>query len=223
MLDDTPNHVRAKRLLDSFRPPSAPEGPQIRALLRDGSKSALINFNAREPPTVQTLRAQIWRKFQAELEAKTDEMLSTPEGELAAANAPEPVVASNFLLSFHFDGCAQPVDVEEDRDVGLLAEAVKVYGPYNVQCIVDVPFLNVAGVPLEACAEQWELDPLWSPRGLAVNQCHTPKKEKEKADQEKKALVAAQVAAASGATGTVATLPADAKTPKSVARVAHLD
>ena len=165
-----PNSAVARELLNSFRQPSPPPRPTIRALMRDGSASALIPFDKDAPPSVSATRREVWTLFGEALEDKIAALRGTPEGKAAEEKLGRPMVAGQFLLSFWFEGCDLPVDVEDESDMELLGRAAERFGQDNVNLYVDVPFVDLRPVVPNHITNSI---PATSPKGLQVNQTRT--------------------------------------------------
>jgi hypothetical protein len=168
---DRPNSAVARELLDSFRPSQAPPGPQIRAVMRDGSYSRLIDFDPNAPPTVAKLRQTVWSLFSEQLEDKVTEVRGTPEGRAAEERMGTKITAGAFLLSFWFEGCDLPIDIEDHEDLALLVRAATKFGLDDVMVYVDIPFVEPINLKTDVITET--VLPV-TPRGLQVNQTRLP-------------------------------------------------
>ena len=156
---NTPNAVKARALLDSFAPQPKGVVPVIRAIMRCGEASVLVPFNARRPPIHQQLLESVKEAMLAKLRATEAELVANSpsrqrgvsstdrdvqrleEASLAALNIANPseviFVLSMFLPKSAAEGC-DAIDVDDDADVALLAEATLEAGnDYATYLIVE--------------------------------------------------------------------------------------
>ena len=174
---DYTNHNTAQRLLSSFKFTYEPPPPQIRALLRDGSCSALVDFDPYNPPAVGKLRDQI--------RASLGPMIGVdPKSK-----------EYSWIIAAYTGNTKFESDVDDDKDVMYVSKLVKQYGDLEVQLLVDVldpeqamtsprPSAAILDLP----GQGHTVHPA-SPN-LEVNLVHTPQKikrrQKEAADAAKK-------------------------------------
>jgi hypothetical protein len=174
---DRPNSAVARELLDSFHTSSPPEPPSIRVLMRDGSSSCLMPYDVQAPPSVAVLRRAVWDRFGEVLEDRVAELRASAQGKAAEKAQGKPIVAGSFLMSFWFEGCDLPVDIEDQSDLELLHRAVERFGLDGVQLYADVPFVEPINIDPDIITNT--VLPK-TPRGLQVNQTRLPSRLKQK-------------------------------------------
>jgi hypothetical protein len=184
--DPYANHSTAQQLLQSFRP-SDPEPPSsLRAILRDGVASALVPFNAYNPPGVERLYKLVQMALSPKIIAMSDAVDPASVKWLVSATSP------------HSDN---DVDLDDDNDVMFVGNLVKKYGELEVQLIVDLVNADTGSPHRYRAApestilnamEHGYVEPEYV-ENLQVNLVHTPQKvkmrQKELDDIKKKEAI----------------------------------
>jgi hypothetical protein len=157
---------KAAELLRSFKKSDLVEEPTIRLVMRCGESSVRIPFDIGQRPDLESLR----RKCKAEL---TSRLAATGE-DLAL------LLKREFVLSASINDCRAEIDLDDQRDVHLLCDAIKACGnDYSCFLIAD---LKAAAGEEPALPGSLIVDSLLylDRESLEVNLCHTPLKKKER-------------------------------------------
>ncbi len=158
----------AASLLASFKKSDLIETPSIRLVMRCGEGSARIPFDHAARPDLETLKREC-------KEALIARLASSP-GEAAELQRRQ------FVLSASINDCAAEIDLDDQRDLHLLCDAVRNSGnDYSCFLLADLRAEGEEDAPTPLPPSLIVDSVLHLDREvLQVNLCHTPMREKDR-------------------------------------------